>query len=970
MDDPVSVQAQYAPNNTPTSGQIHTTWQAGDLYMRTRESDESAWSSWHKIVGESGDETDYTFNISKSLTSTNATTAPANCYYNTWQDAPIAPTSTYPYLWMKIVKKTWNESTQSYDSGTARYARMTGEPGTSPYFADLNNEMDAIQCNHDGGVITSQTVSTVISMWKGSAVEAFVIDNIYRNGTQLTWGSTSNGVKASKSGSTVSIEFGTNASIADIDDFKITIHSYNDNTVTRELHFTINGVRANAIYRLVPSHSQIVKKKDGTYVPSGNVTCSVEKTENGSTSTPSSSEYTLEKSVNGGSYTTYSATAASSITSDLKFRLTVGGVVVDLETIPLVSDGVEGKGYKAVVTRNNFTELNWATYGESGHSESWSNTSSIRGNCKTGDWFIVVGTATDTKNYHIATYECSNDSGNLVGTCINHQITKDGVSYCFVFTKAAARVDENNIVTAELAGYAYKYVGGVRSALTSTIIRYGYILTDSDTYVDTTTNSSGFFDAGTWFNGDDITDYGKNSPSIFAAIEIGGTVVHAEMITISVKGSTGGRGKVGRFFYFAGVFNASDTTQTFIVNDAQVPYFEHTENGQKRYHVFNYDTNGTYTMSQMWAISSNWNNKPWESMTNDFKYIITEAIFGQFAHLGSFIISGDYFISQYGTLFYNNNGTIETTVINASNVSTLFGGSVAYAWFADSDPMVDTMPTTGNYKFRPTKCIDALSGEEWMAGGNMHVSQRGDLTVKGATMIDSVATFNDPAFYIDSMQARELYYDVFNVTKGVKYYNGDSVYSGGYYGIGDIRIKANRFFLYSEGNQNRSGISGVSQLHIILPPAHLFVGQSLVIVNETYGFADSEVILEQEYIHGDGVNGICLVDKTLLKVSPDYPYGTGLGLTDGAPYATDGHNQKTGKSYSLYLSNGIWHLYESQQTGHKDYTVSTNVEVGGYSWFEVTAVTGEIVTDWDSVSPEIARTYNVVWMLTRWEKKQ
>jgi hypothetical protein len=284
--------------------------------------------------------------------------------------------------------------------------------------------------------------------------------------------------------------------------------------------------------------------------------------------------------------------------------------------------------------------------------------------------------------------------------------------------------------------------------------------------------------------------------------------------------------------------------------------------------------------------------------------------------------------------------------------------------------MVDIMPTTGNYKFRPTKCIDALSGEEWMAGGNMHVSQRGDLTVKGATMIDSVATFNDPAFNIDSMYASELYYDVFNVTKGVKYYDGDSVYSGGYYGIGDIRIKANRFFLYSEGNQNRTGISGVSRLHIILPPAHLFVGQSLVIVNETYGFADSEVTLEQEYIHGDGVNGICLVDKTLLKVSPDYPYGTGSGLTDGAPYATDGHNPKTGKYYSLYLSNGIWHLYESQQTGHKDYTVSTDVEVGGYSWFEVTAVTGEIVTDWDSVSPEIARTYNVVWMLTRWEKKQ
>src|SRR5574344_66539 len=54
IEDGVSVQAQYAPNANPTSGQIHTVWQNGDLYMRTRESDESAWSSWHKIVGEKG----------------------------------------------------------------------------------------------------------------------------------------------------------------------------------------------------------------------------------------------------------------------------------------------------------------------------------------------------------------------------------------------------------------------------------------------------------------------------------------------------------------------------------------------------------------------------------------------------------------------------------------------------------------------------------------------------------------------------------------------------------------------------------------------------------------------------------------------------------------------------------------------------------------------------------------------------
>ena len=164
MDDPVSVQAQYSPDKTV----VHTVWQAGDIYMRTRESDSSVWSSWHKIVGESGGETDYTFNISKSLTSTNATTAPANCYYNTWQDAPIAPTSTYPYLWMKIVKKTWNESTQSYDSGTPSYARITGETGDSAPVAYATPEKITIPCNTDGSVASQITQFITFGMRVGS----------------------------------------------------------------------------------------------------------------------------------------------------------------------------------------------------------------------------------------------------------------------------------------------------------------------------------------------------------------------------------------------------------------------------------------------------------------------------------------------------------------------------------------------------------------------------------------------------------------------------------------------------------------------------------------------------------------------------------------------------------------------------------------------------------------------------------
>ena len=130
IEDGYSVVAQYSPDKVV----IHTTFQTGDIYMRTKSTEEGAtWSPWQKVVGENGNETSYTYNISQKKTSTNAATPPSDCYYNTWQDAPVVATQQYPYLWMKVVKKTWNASTQSYDDGTPSYVRVTGEESVTYY---------------------------------------------------------------------------------------------------------------------------------------------------------------------------------------------------------------------------------------------------------------------------------------------------------------------------------------------------------------------------------------------------------------------------------------------------------------------------------------------------------------------------------------------------------------------------------------------------------------------------------------------------------------------------------------------------------------------------------------------------------------------------------------------------------------------------------------------------------------------
>ena len=94
---------------------------------------------------------------------------------------------------------------------------------------------------------------------------------------------------------------------------------------------------------------------------------------------------------------------------------------------PAGSDGEPGYGIVASVTRENFTEDQWnSTYGMTGHLASWTGTSTLRNGCRIGDIFVVVGTATDTKNAHTAYYRSDTDAGDLQGICIGHTIAFRG----------------------------------------------------------------------------------------------------------------------------------------------------------------------------------------------------------------------------------------------------------------------------------------------------------------------------------------------------------------------------------------------------------------------------------------------------------------------------------------------------------------------------------------------------------------
>lgn len=90
--------------------------------------------------------------------------------------------------------------------------------------------------------------------------------------------------------------------------------------------------------------------------------------------------------------------------------------------------GSQGYSLVANVVRNAFTESQWTAYGTINHEETWSSTSGIRNGCRIGDMFAIVGTATDTKNAHVAYYRSNTASGDLKGLCISHTIIPRGAT--------------------------------------------------------------------------------------------------------------------------------------------------------------------------------------------------------------------------------------------------------------------------------------------------------------------------------------------------------------------------------------------------------------------------------------------------------------------------------------------------------------------------------------------------------------
>lgn len=169
-----------------------------------------------------------------------------------------------------------------------------GEDGTSPWVADLDNEMDSVSCDDIGKPVAQQSVSTSLILYHGNATRNFKVTGVlrtYGNGSNQNYdtnNTTFNGVNVrlsagfntSASANTLTVTYDTAAAISGRDDFAITMVAADDNTVTRVLHFVVNGVKGD-VYNLTPSIGEIMFSVDASNVlqPSTgyNVSCKVRR---------------------------------------------------------------------------------------------------------------------------------------------------------------------------------------------------------------------------------------------------------------------------------------------------------------------------------------------------------------------------------------------------------------------------------------------------------------------------------------------------------------------------------------------------------------------------------------------------------------------------------------------------------------------------------------------------------------------
>lgn len=224
------------------------------------------------------------------------------------------------------------------------------------------------------------------------------------------------------------------------------------------------------------------------------------------------------------------------------------------------------------------------------------------------------------------------------------KIASDSTTGTLTVTVYFYKLQDGTLSAYSCYASAYRRKGTTYTRITRRTSK-GTSMAISSAAVSSDPQNSNYADAVVVFMTDTSTGSASAAPSTYLAkLEI-------PVVKDGDTGPGGSDGRPGRFYYYAQEWQNSSLV-SYDVTDAMAPFFSYYEN----YYVFNPKTPGRYTMAEMGApyhyesIGGSQQivyNENWEIMVNDFKYLITEAIFGSFAKFGASIINGDFLMSQY-----------------------------------------------------------------------------------------------------------------------------------------------------------------------------------------------------------------------------------------------------------------------------------------------------------------------------------
>lgn len=196
---------------------------------------------------------------------------------------------------------------------------------------------------------------------------------------------------------------------------------------------------------------------------------------------------------------------------------------------------------------------------------------------------------------------------------------------------------------------------------------------------------------------------------------------------------TPGEGKTGLWYSYAGVWDDNgngdvSSSSGGVTNTDKIGYYVQTPGGD-------------FYMNTAPAGTPNTNppgGADWVQMQSDFKYIITKAVFSDYAQLGSFIINSDWFISRHGVMYAASSSDSGHTIDDSHTYTvggTIYDQNNAYLKFNTSYP-------DSNYpqqlNFVPNIAIDARTGKVYFNNANI----KGNINATSGSFTGTITSTN------------------------------------------------------------------------------------------------------------------------------------------------------------------------------------------------------------------------------------